>query len=58
MHIASIGIDLRKTTFHLVSLGERNKPYLSLSVGQTSAWPRRIRHRTNVCKQSLDIGLT
>jgi len=25
MYIASIGIDLGKTTFHLVALGERNK---------------------------------
>ena len=25
MHIASIGIDLGKTNFHLVALGERNK---------------------------------
>ena len=25
MHLASIGIDLGKTTFHLVALGERNK---------------------------------
>ena len=25
MHITSIGIDLGKTTFHLVALGERNK---------------------------------
>ena len=25
MHIASIGIDLGKTTFRLVALGERNK---------------------------------
>ncbi|PYX69509.1 MAG: IS110 family transposase, partial [Acidobacteria bacterium] len=25
MQIASIGIDLGKTTFHLVALGERNK---------------------------------
>jgi len=25
MHIASIGIDLGKTTFHLVALGERNR---------------------------------
>src|SRR5215467_4522676 len=25
MHIASIGIDLGKTTFHLVALGEHNK---------------------------------
>jgi hypothetical protein len=27
MHIASIGIDLGKTTFHLVALGERNKDF-------------------------------
>ena len=25
MYLASIGIDLGKTTFHLVALGERNK---------------------------------
>jgi transposase len=25
MHITSIGVDLGKTTFHLVALGERNK---------------------------------
>jgi hypothetical protein len=25
MHIASIGIDLGKTTFHLVALGDRSK---------------------------------
>jgi transposase len=25
MHIASVGIDLGKTTFHLVALGERSK---------------------------------
>jgi transposase len=25
VHIASIGIDLAKTSFHLVALGERNK---------------------------------
>jgi hypothetical protein len=28
MHIASIGIDLGKTTFHLVALGEQNKVLL------------------------------
>ena len=28
MHIASIGIDLGKTTFHLVALGEHNKVLL------------------------------
>ena len=30
MHIASIGIDLGKTTFHLVALGERNKAHVPL----------------------------
>ena len=25
MHITSIGIDLGKTTFHLIALGERNR---------------------------------
>ena len=30
MHIASIGIDLGKTTFHLVALGERSKASTSL----------------------------
>jgi len=44
MHIASIGIDLGKTTFHLVALGERNKvlvrrkfsrtPFLHIVVAQ------------------------
>ena len=29
MHIASIGIDLGKTTFHLVELGERSKVVVS-----------------------------
>ena len=32
MHIASIGIDLGKTTFHLVALGERNKGFGSQEV--------------------------
>jgi len=32
MHIASIGIDLGKTTFHLVALGERNKVLVSKKV--------------------------
>lgn len=28
MHITSIGVDLGKTTFHLVALGEHNKVLL------------------------------
>jgi transposase len=35
MHIASIGIDLGKTTFHLVALGERNKILLRKDAGTT-----------------------
>ena len=32
MHITSVGIDLGKTTFHLVALGERNKVLLRQEV--------------------------
>jgi hypothetical protein len=39
MHIASIGIDLGKTTFHLIALGERNKILLRKKFSRTS--PRR-----------------
>jgi transposase len=35
MHIASIGIDLGKTTFHLVGLGERNKVLLRKKLSRT-----------------------
>src|SRR5215468_4466734 len=35
MHIASIGIDLGKTTFHLVALGERNKILLRKKFSRT-----------------------
>ena len=31
MHIASIGIDLGKTTFHLVALGERKRFWFARS---------------------------
>ena len=31
MQIASIGIDLDKTTFHLMALGERNKVWFARS---------------------------
>jgi len=44
MHIASIGIDLGKTTFHLVALGERNKVLLrkKLSRGQLLAYTANL----------------
>ena len=35
MHIASIGIDLGKTVFHLVALGERNKVLLRRKFSRT-----------------------
>jgi len=35
MHIASIGIDLGKTTFHLVALGEHNKILLRKKFSRT-----------------------
>jgi len=35
MHIASIGIDLGKTTFHLVALGERNKVLVGKKFSRT-----------------------
>src|SRR5258705_12788275 len=35
MRIASIGIDLGKTTFHLVALGERNKILLRKKLSRT-----------------------
>jgi len=35
MHIASIGIDLGKTTFHLVALGERSKVLLRKKFSRT-----------------------
>jgi len=35
MHIASIGIDLGKTVFHLVALGERNKVLLPRKFSRT-----------------------
>jgi transposase len=35
MKIESIGIDLGKTTFHLVALGERNKILLRKKLART-----------------------
>jgi len=39
MHIASIGIDLGKTSFHLVALGERNKVLLRKKFSPRNCWP-------------------
>ncbi len=40
MHIASVGIDLGKNTFHLVALGERSKILLrkKFSRALASSW--------------------
>jgi hypothetical protein len=47
MRIASIGIDLGKTTFHLVALGERNKVCFARSFHVRSCWliPQTCLHR-------------
>jgi hypothetical protein len=37
MHIASIGIDLSKTTFHLVALGQHNKILLHTRASEARA---------------------
>ena len=44
MHIASIGIDLGKTTFHLVALGEHNKVLIrkKFSRGQLLAYTSNL----------------
>ena len=44
MHIASIGIDLGKNTFHLVGLGERNQILLrkKLSRAQLLAYTANV----------------
>jgi transposase len=46
MQIASIGIDLGKTIFHLVALGERNKVLIrkKFSRAQLLAIPRTFPH--------------
>ena len=36
MHITSIGIDLGKTTFHLVALGERNQVLVGKKFSRTA----------------------
>ena len=47
MHIASIGIDLGKTTFHLVALGERNKVLVRKKFSRATllTYPARITDR-------------
>ncbi len=44
MHIASIGIDLGKTTFHLVALGERNK----VLVRRKFSWAQLLAYTANL----------
>jgi hypothetical protein len=39
MHIGSIGIDLGKTTFHLVALGERSRVLVRKSFHARNCWP-------------------
>ena len=42
MKIASIGIDLGKTTFHLVALGERTKVLVRKKFCERNCWPIRL----------------
>ncbi|MGO9675930.1 MAG: hypothetical protein ACLPW4_01630 [Candidatus Sulfotelmatobacter sp.] len=44
MHIASISIDLGKTTFHLVALGERNQ----ILVGKKFSRAQLLAYTTNL----------
>ena len=46
MHIASIGIDLGKTNFHLVALGEHSKLRSERSSHVNSYWPTQ-----QICKR-------
>ena len=52
MHIASIGIDLGKTTFHLVALGERNKVLVRKKFSRAGllAYRRICPHRSSALR--------
>jgi len=45
MNIASVGIDLGKTTFHLVALGERNKVLIRKKFSRAQL----LAHTANLC---------
>ena len=45
MHIAEIGIDLGKTAFHLVALGERNKVLVRKKFSRAAA----VLYRERTC---------
>ena len=56
MHIASIGIDLGKTTFHLVALGERNKILVrkKFTRAHLLAYTANLRRRSLVLRLAQD----
>ena len=51
MHIASIGIDLGKTTFHLVALGERSKVLVRKKFSRTHL----LAHTANLPPSLIDL---
>jgi transposase len=57
MHIASIGIDLGKPTFHLVALGERNKVLLrrEFSRSQLLAYTANL-PASNIEHKAIGVG--
>jgi transposase len=46
MHIASIGIDLGKTIFHLVALGEHNKVLVGKKRSRALKFESNRRHQS------------
>jgi hypothetical protein len=58
MHIASIGIDLGKTTFHLVALGEQNKILLRRKFSRTQLLAYTANLPASLCHHPQAISLT
>src|SRR6476646_9876096 len=52
MHIASIGIDLGKATFHLVALGEHNKVLLRKKFSR----PQLLAYTANLPASLIGLG--
>jgi len=55
MHIASIGIDLGKATFHLVALGERSKVLSEMGMLRQPSYPSPSGPFSGHCN---DIGVS
>jgi hypothetical protein len=66
MHIASIGIDLGKTTFHLVAFGQRSKVLIRKKfsraqlLAHTANLPALCRSRprsSSMCRPCTEFGI-